>query len=129
MSLAIDDIKDILHNTISDGRYRLKAYSIINRSTAKDAIMLFYTGEDNSPLAHSQNISKAVYSRQVEVAVRHKQKDKAQDIAFQAFELLGANRRQNEVSLFFEDSPSFKGIDDVNGGYLYSFILLTRGKK
>ena len=126
---AIDTIQNILSGQIGDGKRRLKCVVEPDRQDGKDLIMLFYTNDDNPPLAHSQNISKAVYSRQIECAVRHKRKSKSEEICFQAFELLGKDRQQTNVSLFFTETPTFKGIDKTNGGYIYSFQFLTRGIK
>jgi len=126
---AINDIQSLLNNQIGDGRYRLQCEVEPTTQNRKDLIMLFYTGDDNAPLAHSQNKKDGYYSIQIECAVRHKQKDKARDIAFQAFELLGSVRRQNSVSLFFTESPTYKGIDTTNAGHIYSFVFLSRGKK
>ena len=126
---AITDIQALLNNKIGDGRRRLQCEFNPDNQQAKNLIMLFYTGDDNTPLAHSQNTLEAVYSRKIECAVRHKTLATAEDICFQAFELLGRDRRQNAVSLYFEESPTYKGKDTVNGGYIYSFTFLTRGKK
>lgn len=129
MSRSIDTIRNILHNQIGDGRRRLNCVVEPNTQSAKDLIMLFYVPDVKTPIALGVKTSKGYYSRVVNCAVRHKVQEKAEDIAFQALELLGKNRRTPGTSLFFDDTPTYKGKDDRNGGYIYSFNFITRGNK
>lgn len=125
---AITDLKNIIDNQVGDGRIRLSCVVESNPSQSKNIIMLFYTGAKTSPLALGQYNKTGYYIREVECAVRHQAKDKAEEIAFQTLKLLGINRRQTNLSLFLDDTPVYKGIDDT-GGHVWSFLIKMRGKQ
>ena len=126
----IDEVKDLLNFQISDGRSKIPC--IINKDdqSQKNVIMLFYTGNDNSPIALSQNAALGYYSMEIECACRHKTYETARDIAFQALEILGRDRRQQNLSLYFhETSPTYSGKDERNGAHIWAFQFSMRGQK
>ena len=128
MSKAIDDVKNLLSSQIGDGKTRLSCVVNSNRSRAKNVMMLFYAGVSAPPIALSAHSRIGYYTQEIQFAVRHQDYDKSRDIAFQALTLLGANRRNNYVSLFFDESPIYSGMDST-GGHVWSFNFKMRGKQ
>jgi hypothetical protein len=127
MSDSINTVKTILSGQIGDGRTRLSCVVNSNNAKAKNVIFLFYV--DSQPLAIGQKVRVGYYNQEIECAVRHTNYDKSREIAFQALELLGVNRRNINVSLFLEDSsPNYKGIDNTSG-HVWSFNFKIRGKQ
>ena len=111
---AVSDIKDLLSGQFSDGYGpRLSCYVNTNVQKEKNCIMLFNTGADRPLLALGYYAKIGYYSREVEVAIRHGDYDKAEEISFQALKHLGNNRRNTNLSLYFTENPIYKGIDNT----------------
>lgn len=128
MSEAINTVKGILSSQIGDGRKRLSCVVNTNTARSKDVIMLFYQTDAAPPMALGTFTQLGYYNQPVQCAVRHSDYDKAREMAFQALKLLGINRRNLAVSLFFDETPSYQGID-TTGGHVWAFTFKMRGKQ
>ena len=125
---ALTDIQDILSSSIGDGRSRLTCLVNSKPSTSKNVMMLFYVDVPAPPIALGTFTQIGYYVQEIEFGVRHADYNKSREIAFQALKLLGVNRRNNQVSLFFDEAPTYKGIDDT-GGHNWGFNFKMRGKQ
>ena len=128
MSDGITTVKNLLSSQIGDGKTRLSCVVNSNRSRAKNVMMLFYAGSAAPPIALGTFTQLGYYTQDIQFAARHQDYDKSREIAFQALKLLGANRRTSQVTLFFDETPNYQGID-ATGGYVWSFIFKMRGKQ
>jgi len=124
---VLDKVLPLLDFSISDGRKKLSCEFQPKHSASKNLIMLFITGANPPPIALGKRTEAGVYSQEVECAVRHKKQDRCRDICRQAVQKLAANRDTPGASMISFSTPAFKGIDERNGGYVYSFKFLMRG--
>jgi hypothetical protein len=128
MSEAIQTVKNILSSQIGDGKKRLSCIVNSNNAKSKNVMMLFYQADSAPPMALGTFTKVGYYNQPVQFAVRHSSYDKAREIAFQALKLLGINRRNLAVSLFFDETPIYQGIDST-GGHVWAFTFKMRGKQ
>jgi hypothetical protein len=128
MTEAIQTVKGILSSQIGDGRKRLSCVVNSNLSKSKDVMMLFYQPDSAPPMALGTFTQVGYFNQPVQFAVRHSDYSKSRDIAFQALRLLGVNRRNLAVSLFFDETPTYQGID-ATGGHVWAFTFKMRGKQ
>ena len=124
-----DKLIPLLDFTISDSRQKLACEFAPKRGRGKNLIMLFLTGANPSPIALGKKTEAGVYSQEVECAVKHKTRERSRDICFQALEKLAKNRTTAGASLTTFGQPAYKGLDETDGGYVYSFKFLMRGNK
>lgn len=122
-----DKVVPILNFSISDGRQKLACEFSPKHSAGKNLIMLFLTSANPPPIALGKRTEMGVYSQEVECAVRHKTRERSRDICMQAVRKLAANRDTPGASLVSFSQPAYKGLDERNGGYVYSFKFLMRG--
>ncbi len=119
----IDDIKTILHNAVSDGKYRLPCKA--NQTTIEpvNGIFLYYTNENT----FTGNTRAPYYSVGVQVAIRHNDYDKARSVALLANQKLKANPGQTTGTYISVVSPpEYKGVDNA-GGYIFGFDTQCKG--
>jgi hypothetical protein len=123
---AIDDLKDLLHNTFNDGRVAYPC--VVNEKMNKPLklIRLFY----QSGLSYVNNRKAPYYNNVIQVAVRSNKYNDARDIAYQALEHINRNSK-SESSAYFSNNniPEFIGEDAQIGGFVWAFDITARGAK
>lgn len=128
--MIIDTVRNLLHNTFSDGRVRLQAYANPTKDYPLKGILLFYTNDtvDNSIIALGRKTQIGLYSQGLQIAILHTDYSKARDIAYKVLEYLNVNMPTGIV-LRPEGSPTYAGLQNGRGQHIYVIDYLMKGDK
>ena len=127
---SIDTITALLNNQFSDGRNKLPAKANPTKDYPLRGILLYYSNDiiDNTVVALGQKTQIGLYSQGVQIAILHTDYNKSRDIAFQVMEYLNVNSPTGIV-MIPQESPTYAGINDERGQYVYVINYLMKGDK
>ena len=126
--MIIDTITALLHNQFSDGRVKIPARANPTKDYPIKGILLFYTNDstDNTTIALGQKTAIGLYSQGVQIAIIHTDYNKSRGLAFQVIEYLNVNTPTGIV-MKPQGSPTYAGINDSRGQYVYTINYLMLG--
>ena len=123
---SIDNLKSRIHHKVLAGRYKLPCYINDKNITEQNAIILFYTNDNDFV-----STSKAPYYRTgVQVCIRHNDYNTARNAAHSVLEYINADRKTIAgVYWIPETTPIYLGLDEQTGGYIFGFDVNMKGAK
>jgi len=125
----IDDLKNILNQKVSDGKYRMSCYIEDINMQANDGLMLFYNDE-NTTLALGRFTQDGYFSLGVQVVSRHTDYDKARKVALAAYKYINVHSKDTGQAGYFIPEripPNYLGRDERNQAYMWGFNVNIKG--
>ncbi len=130
--MNIDKLKTLIHNQFSDGQKKIPVYVNETNNTNINAIFLFFNPDvTNNLLAIGKHNQFTYIVDNVEVVCRHNDYTRSRELAFKAIKYISVSSK-NYQGLYIvpqNTPPQYSGLDEVTGGYMWTFQVNLKGNE